>query len=159
MLDNAPTFGFTLGYYITPLFELEAQYSYANPAATALGRVSGSLNRLFHIGVQDIQLVPIINFGLPTERVRAFFGLGVGSTILNATENFGASTLASFSVSLGVKAFLSDHAGLRAEFHYVPAYLFTTGDGVELCFDYSCWNTGDRYLQQVDFRAGATFRF
>jgi hypothetical protein len=158
--DNAPTFGLTLGYNSGPALEWELQYSYANPSVTAFALDPARPDRNFSVGVHDIQLVPQINFGAPTDRLRVFIGIGAGVTILDSREAVVDTVLPSFSVSLGVKTYLSDHVGLRFEFHYVPAFLYTTGDGVELCFDQGgCWNTGNRYLQQVDFRAGATFRF
>ncbi len=158
--ENTPTFGVTLGYNSNPVLEFELQYSYANPPVTALALVPGDPNRAFGVGVHDIQLASFFNFGSPSDSLRVFLGLGGGVTILNSSEGVVDTVLPSISVSLGAKMYLSEHVGLRAEFHYVPAYLYTTGDGVELCFDEGgCWNTGNRYLQQFDIRAGATFRF
>jgi len=158
-IDNAPTFGLIFGYYINPILEVEFAYSYADPGALAIATDPRDPNRAFDIGIHDIQVGWVLNFRSPRDRVWAYFGFGLGVTILNAREGIADSTQPSFSVSLGVKAYLSDKVGLRAEVRYIPAYLYTTGSGVDLCFDNSCWNTGDRYLQQLDLRAGATFRF
>ncbi len=160
---NSPTYGFTLGYNLNPLLELEAQYSFSGPTATAVTRAPGDPNRTFGVGVNDAQIGWIANVGSPGARLRPYFGLAVGVTILHSDTGAVDSVLPSFSVSAGLKWYLSEHAGVRVEFHYIPAYLYTT-DGFEFCVDSpytgtTCWNTGDRYLQQMDVRAGATFRF
>ncbi len=158
-IENAPTYGFTFGYHISPTLEVDLEYSYADPGAIAIARDPRDPNRSFDIGIHDIQLGWVLNFWTPEARVWPYFGFALGATILNAKEGIADSAQPSLSVSLGVKAYLSEHVGLRAEVRYIPAYLYTTGNGVDLCFEYACFNTGDRYLQQLDLRAGATFRF
>lgn len=162
-IDDAPTWGATLGWNYGQYSELEIQYSHASPKATAIARSPGDPDRTFDIGINDIQLCWIGNFWSPQRRLRPYFGLGLGATILDSTESIVSGTMVSISVSAGVKFHFSGHVGLRAEVHYIPAYLYTTGTGTQWCFplgaSFSCWNTGDRYLQQLDLRAGATFRF
>lgn len=89
-----------------------------------------------------------------------YFGVGVGFTLLNGSPTLDNTVQPAFSVLLGVKTYFGKTFGGRAEFRYAPAFLYTTGNGTELCFyGGGCWNTGDRYLRQIDFRGGATFRF
>jgi len=161
-IDDAPTWGITLGWNHGPSSELEIQYSYARPKATAIAKGSGAPTGTFDIGINDIQLAWVGNLYRPQDTVRPYFGLGLGATLLDTNQSLGSDTKVSLSISAGVKVYLGGHVGLRAEVHYVPAYLYTTKDGVVWCFygaGGSCWNTGDRYLQQLDLRAGATFRF
>jgi hypothetical protein len=43
---------------------------------------------------------------------------------------------------------------------WIPAYLWTSPEGVDICdVNDICFNTGSRYMQQLELRAGATFRF
>ena len=161
-IDNAPTYGVTLGWNYGPNTELEVEYSHASPKARAIATNPANPNRSFDIGIDDIQLGWLANFNPTRSRVRPYLGLGLGATILDADQNVGGGTKVSINVTAGVKFHFSEHVGLRAEVHYIPAYLYTTGTGFEWCFDAgntNCWNTGDRYLQQLDLRAGATFRF
>ncbi len=161
-IDDAPTYGVTLGWNYGPNTELEIEYSHASPEARAIANAPGEPNRTFDIGIDDIQLSWLANFYQTRSRVRPYFGLGLGATILDADQSISGGTKVSINVTAGVKCHLGAHVGLRAEIHYIPAYLYTTRTGSEWCFDpghTNCWNTGDRYLQQLDLRAGATFRF
>jgi hypothetical protein len=124
-----------------------------------VARDPGAPSPSFDLGVHQFQFIPQLNFAPPRAKTRVYFGVGVGFTLLNGEPTIQDTIQPSFSVSLGVKHYLSRSVGLRLEFRYAPAFLYTTGNGTELCFGDSCWNTGDRYLQQVDFRGGATFRF
>lgn len=159
-VENSPTWGVTAAYAFGPSLAGEIQYSYARPKATAVARDPGTPSPTFEIGIHQFQFVPVINFAPPSASVRPYFGLGVGFTLLNGSPTLDNTVQPAFSVLLGVKTYFGKTFGLRLEFRYAPAFLYTTGDGTELCFDVgSCWNTGDRYLQQIDFRGGATVRF
>jgi hypothetical protein len=158
-VQNTPTYGVTFGYNFGPTIEGEIQYSYARPTATAIAREPGDPSPTFDLGVHQFQFIPQINFAPPRARVRPYFGVGIGFTLLNGNPTIDDTVQPSFSVSLGVKLYVAKAFGLRFEFRYAPSFLYTTGNGVDLCFEDVCWNTGDRYLQQFDFRGGATFRF
>jgi len=159
-IDNSPTWGVTGGYEFGPSLEGEIQYSYTKPKATAFARNPEIPSPTFEIGIHQFQFVGVTNFAPPGASVRPYFGLGVGFTVLNGSPTLENAVQPAFSVLLGVKAYFGKTFGLRLEFRYAPAFLYTTGDGTEFCFDVNnCWNTGDRYLHQIDFRGGATFRF
>jgi Outer membrane protein beta-barrel domain len=158
-VQNTPTYGVTFGYNFGPSLEGEIQYSYARPTARAIARDPASPSPTFDLGVHQFQFIPQINFSPPRARVRPYLGVGVGFTLLNGSPTIDDTLQPSFSVSFGVKLYLAKTFGLRFEFRYAPSFLYTTGDGWELCLEDVCWNTGDRFLQQFDFRGGATFRF
>jgi hypothetical protein len=153
-IDNAPTFGVTLGYGA-----VELGYSYANAPATSIPLDPAFPPRAFHIGIHDIQLGLLGNLASPQATWRPYLELALGATILNTDQSVGDTAYFSLGVALGVKAYLADHVGLRAEIHYVPVYLYTTGTGFTFCYEGFCWDAGARFLQQVDLRAGGTFRF
>ena len=159
-VEDSATWGVTGSYAFGPSLAGEIQYSYAQPKATAVARNPQIPSPTFDIGIHQFQFVPVINFAPPRASVRPYFGFGVGFTLINGNPTLNNTVQPAFSVLLGVKTYLGRTFGLRFEFRYAPAFLYTTGNGTELCFDVgSCWNTGDRYLQQIDFRGGATFRF
>lgn len=157
-IDNTFTFAFSLGYMLNPLLETEINYSYATPVATATA--PGDTSPPFDIGMHEFQAGILLFLASPDARTRVYFELLLGATVLNTSRDVGDTVKFTPGISLGVKTYPSKHVGVRAEIHYTPMYLYTTGTGTELCFDYGgCWDTGARYLQQVDLRAGATFRF
>jgi hypothetical protein len=159
-IDNAPTYGFALGYNLNRNYEAEIQYSYASPAATGVPRTPHDPILSFDMSMHEIQVGFLGYFVDPGPRVRPYLELLLGASILKTDRSIVDAVKFTPGISLGVKAFLSDHVGLRAEVRYDPMYLWTTGTGTWLCFeDGGCWDTGARYLHQVEFRGGANFRF
>jgi len=159
-IDNAPTWGVASEYNLNRNYGVELQYSYASVGATAIALLPQTLDRSFHVGMHDFQVGLLAYLSEPTERLRPFLELALGATVLNSDQRLDEQVQFSLGVSLGVKYYFSDHVGLRAEVHYVPVYLYSTGSDIWWCGSESiCWDTGARYLQQVDLRAGATFRF
>jgi hypothetical protein len=159
-LSNTPTWGVTLGYDLSPGLAVEAQYSYARPKATWIPWDSSQSRYQFEIGVHDFQLAGLVQLPIETPDFLVYAGLGGGATILNTSEAVGDTAKFSFSLSLGVKRYYSRHVGLRFEARWIPAYLWTSPEGVDICdVNDVCFNTGNRYMQQLEFRGGATFRF
>ena len=157
-IDNTFTFAFSLGYNVSPSWGTELNYSYANPGAIAVA--PGDASPAFDIGMHEFQAGLLLYLAPPEARTRVYLELLLGATVLNTSRDVGDTVKFTPGISLGVKTYPSEHVGVRAEIHYTPMYLYTTGNGTTLCFDYGgCWDTGARYLQQVDLRAGATFRF
>jgi hypothetical protein len=159
-LSNTPTWGVTLGYDVSPGLAVEAQYSYARTEATWIPWDSSQSRYQFEIGVHDFQLAGLVQVPIEEPDFLVYAGLGGGVTILNTSEAVGDTAKFSFSLSLGVKRYYSRHVGLRFEARWIPAYLWTSPEGVDICdVNDVCFNTGNRYMQQLEFRGGATFRF
>jgi hypothetical protein len=156
---STPSYGVSFGYNFGPVLEGEIQYSYARPTAIALARDPQQPSPSFDLGVHQFQFISQVNFAPPRAKTRVYLGVGVGFTLLNGRPTIDDTLQPSFSVSLGVKFYLAKTFGLRFEFRYAPSFLYTTGDGWDICLEDVCWNTGDRYLQQLDVRGGATLRF
>ena len=159
-LSNTPTWGVTLGYDVSPHLAVEVQYSYARPEATWIPWDSSGSRYQFKIGVQDFQLAGLLQAPIEDPDFLVYAGLGGGVTILDTSQAVGDTTKFSFSLSLGVKRYYFKHVGLRFEARWIPAYLWTSPEGVDICdVNDLCINTGNRFMQQLEFRAGATFRF
>lgn len=160
-VDDAPTWGVALGYGPNPNWEFELQYSYTKAPATAIGTNPRVVNQSFDLGLHDFQLGALGYLASAQEKLRPYFELSLGTTLINTGEGFGNTARFSLAVALGLKYYFNEHLGPRAEVHYIPVYLYSSGDsGVLICIDeYTCWDTGSRFLQQVDLRAGLTFRF
>lgn len=159
-LSNTPTWGVTLGYDISPSLAVEAQYSYARPDATWIPWDPSQPRYQFEIGVHDFQLTALGQVPIEEPDFLAYAGLGGGATILDTSNAVGETVKFSFSLSLGVKRYYSEHVGLRLEARWIPAYLWTSPEGVDICdVNDLCINTGNRFMQQLELRVGATFRF
>ncbi len=159
-VDDAPTWGVSLGYGPNPNWEFELQYSYTRAPARAIGANPAIVNQSFDLGLHDFQLGVLGYLAPAQEKLRPYVELSLGTTLINTGEGFGNTAHFSLAVALGLKYYFNEHLGLRAEVHYIPVYLYSSGEGgIWLCIDTICWDTGSRFLQQVDLRAGLTFRF
>ena len=160
-VDDAPTWGVSLAYGPNPNWEFELQYSYTKAPATAIGVNPAILNQSFDLGLHDFQLGVLGYLASAQEKLRPYAELSLGTTLINTGEGFGNKARFSLAVALGLKYYFHEHLGLRAEVHYIPVYLYSSGEsGVLICIDeFTCWDTGSRFLQQFDLRAGLTFRF
>jgi len=159
-IENTPTYGFALGYSLNRNWQTELLYTYAGPAAMAVARTPQDPDISFDMSMNEFQLGLLGYFVDPGPRIRPYLELLLGATVFKTDRSIVDAVKFSPGIALGVKAYVSDHVGLRAEVRYAPVYLYTTGTGTWLCFDNGgCWDTGARYLQQVDFRGGVNFRF
>jgi hypothetical protein len=165
-LDNAATFGLALDWRFDRYADAEIQYSYTKSPATSIvvDPLTGSIQRgqPYDMGIHDVTFGFLANF-LPAGRpVRPYLGLGLGFTVLVPSNDFSSETKFTFSIAGGVRAYTSEHFGLRFEARWAPVYLFSTGPGGYTCdllnFVCSSNDTG-HVIQQADFRLGAIFRF
>jgi hypothetical protein len=132
-LSNTPTWGVTFGYGASSGLAVEAQYSYARTEATWIPWDSSGSTYQFKIGVRDFQLALLVHVPIEEPDFVVYAGLGGGATILNTSEAVGDTAKFSFSLSLGVKRYYSRHVGLRFEARWIPAYLWTSPEGVDIC--------------------------
>ena len=98
----------------------------------------------FEIGVHDFQLAGLVQVPIEDPDFLVYAGLGGGVTILDTSKAVGETAKFSFSLSLGVKRYYSRHVGLRFEARWIPAYLWTSPEGVDICdVNDVCFNTGE----------------
>lgn len=163
-LGDAATFGLAFDWKIDRYGDIEVQYSYTNSTATTLlqTETAGLVPVApYDIGIHDVTFGAIVNLLGPDKPVRPYLGVGVGFSVLDPYNAFPAETKLLFSLSGGVRAYLSNRFGLRFEARWVPVYLFSRGGGMD-CDPLwvVCWSTNESHvLQQADFRLGAIFRF
>ena len=160
-IDDTPVYSVSAGYNLGPVFAVELFYGYAAPSAIVRGRSAAEPDRAVGLSIHEVQPGLIAYFAPPDENVRPYAELLVGFSVFGDHEGIGSDNVRlTPGLSLGTKVFFGEHVGVRAEVHYTPMFLYTTDNGELICFEENiCWNTGDRYLQQVDVRAGVTFRF
>jgi hypothetical protein len=159
---NAATFGLALDWRVDPYLDLETQYSYTNSPATATVSSPDAGRREYDMGIHDVTFGFLGNFVRAGRPVRPYLALGLGFTVLDPSNERSATTKFTFSLAGGVRAYFSEHFGLRLEVRWAPVYLFSTGPGTcdwlpftDLCVS----NDEGHVIQQTDFRLGAIFRF
>jgi hypothetical protein len=165
-LANAATFGLALDWRLVPYADAEIQYSYTNSPATSIvvDPTTGAIQRgrPYDMGIHDVTFGFIVSLLPQGKPVQPYLGLGLGFTVLVPNNDFSSETKFTFSVAGGVRAYTSEHFGLRFEARWAPVYLFSTGPGGYTCdplyFVCSSNDTG-HVIQQADFRLGAIFRF
>jgi hypothetical protein len=162
-VGNTPVYSLTMGYKLGPVVEAELGYSYARPPGTAIGRALTEPNRPVKLTIHEFQPGILAYLAPPDAAVRPYAEVLLGLSVFGDHEGINGDDTVKLTpgFSVGAKGYFSDHVGVRAEIHYTPMFLYTTGDSTQLCIedDLICWDVGGRYLQQVDVRAGVTFRF
>jgi hypothetical protein len=162
-VGNTAVYSFTLGYKVGPVFEAELGYSYARPPGTAIARSLSETNLPLKLTIHEFQPGILAYFAPPDAVVRPYVEVLLGLSVFGDHEGISSDDTVKMTpgLSLGAKGYFSDQVGVRAEIHYTPMFLYTTADSTELCIEDNliCWDVGGRYLQQVDVRAGVTFRF
>jgi hypothetical protein len=157
-LANAATYGLALDWGIGRYGDLEVQYGNTNSPAEVLIPDGGPANRNYDMGIHDVTFGILGNFVREGRPVRPYLGLGLGFTVLVPSNDLSSQTKFTIGIAGGVRAYLSDHFGLRVEARWAPAYLFTTG-GCDLEY-FGCTTSGSGHvIEQADFRLGTIFRF
>lgn len=125
--------------------------------------VGWSTTTVADLAVDTIQAGVLWQSGRTRDRVRGYFDVLFGATILSPSKSsVPMSTLTRFSASFGggVKLYMNEHLGLRAGVRYMPVYInsklsYTSCHPYWGCYGY--YNT--TYLHQVDASAGLILRF
>jgi opacity protein-like surface antigen len=160
-LENHATFGIAFDLRVDRAGDLEIQYSYTDSPGlrtTSSPPTSQSLDVVVH----DVIFGILVNLAPPERRVRPYVGLGLGFSVVDPSGNAPSLTRFAFSLSGGIKAYPSEHYGLRLEVRWVPVYLYSIPTGGYDCNFGGLWCTpaGNAQLfEQVDFRLGASLRF
>jgi hypothetical protein len=156
-IESGFTWGGTVGVLFADVWEAEFMWSRQDSALSAetIGFPKTTLfnmnvnqfqgNVLIHIADSDAKLIPYVVFGL-------------GTTVFDPdVEGLGSLTKFSYGLGLGIKAYLTDHAGIRTQFRFTPTYIDTT-PGI-FC-DLFCYvvDVAD-WTNQFEFTVGASLRF
>lgn len=157
-LGNAATYGLALDWRLNPYGDAELQYSFTSSPAVSTSPGDGRVARGFDMGIHDVTLGFVGNATPVGQPVRPYFSVGVGFTVLAPSNELPAQAKLTVAFAAGVRAYFSDHYGLRLEARYTPVYLFSTGPCQWEWFLCTGGSTG-HVIQQSDFRLGVTFRF
>ncbi len=161
-LGNAATFGLAVDWGFDPYADLEFQYGYTDSPATVTLPDVDPARRTYDMGIHVVTFGLLANLAPVGRPFRPYLGLGLGFTVLVPFNELTATTKFTFSIAAGIRAYLSEHFGLRFEARWAPVYLFSTGPGGYYCdlvnLECTSRNTG-HVLHQTDVRLGTIFRF
>jgi opacity protein-like surface antigen len=157
-LANAATYGLALDWRLNPYGDAELQYSYTSSPAATTNPSNGQVTRGYDMGIHDVILAVVANTAPIGKPIRPYISIGVGFTVLVPSNEFAAKTKFTVAFAAGVRAYFSEHYGVRLEARYTPVYLFSTGPCAWEWFLCTGGGTG-HVIQQSDFRLGVIFRF
>lgn len=163
--QDAFSFGFTLGYFVTPSVSLEFRWDRQSTKLEAGGTTTTEIADFdvdnYHGGVA-------YHFGEEDAQVRPFLFIGLGATsygnvefsALGQPRTIDGDTRFSGSASLGLKLYPGRSAGLRLEARWTPTYIKSDAEGWWCDPFYGCYVVGDaQYANQFEFTGGITLRF
>jgi Outer membrane protein beta-barrel domain len=156
-IESGYAWGATVGILFADVWEAEFMWSRQDSelSAETIGFPKTNLfnmnvnqfhgNVLIHIADSDSSLIPYVLFGL-------------GTTVFDPdVESLKSLTKFSYGLGLGIKAYFTEHAGIRTQFRFTPTYIATTPG---LFCDLYCYvvDVAD-FANQWEFTAGASLRF
>ena len=158
------SFGMTLEYALKRNLTLELFWSHQDSELDINFRQAppaGYDNRLTHLNVDSFQLGVLWMLGLSRDRIRPYFDVTLGMSLLTPAPQFSSLARFSGSIGAGAKFRISDGLGFRLGLRFLPVYLASTSDGYGYCDPwYGCYTYYDsNYLLQWDAHTGLTFRF
>jgi hypothetical protein len=157
---DAFSWGARIGFNVNPHFEIGFLF---NDQASTL-QLGGPIN--YKVGDESIYNYHgyfAFNFEDPHAAVRPYIFGGLGATdygsISTGLGNFNGNSRFSTTWGAGVKAWVSQSVGLRAEFRWTPTYITTNSAGW-WCGYYGCYLVGNaQYSNQYELAGGIIFRF
>jgi opacity protein-like surface antigen len=152
--ESGPTYGFTVGYFVSQMVQLEFLMSRQQTGIEAAGvKISDASHTQYHGNV-------LFHFGDDDSRVRPYVLVGFGASNINpdlpAADNV---TKFSFGIGGGVKTYFSDHVGMRFQVRLAPTYV--TEEPALFCDPFGfCWGVHTPvYSYQTEATVGVNFRF
>ena len=170
-ITSGGSWGFTVGYYITPRAEVEFLYSRQFSTFEASGPSSSV--ELADMSIDNYHGNFVYNFAAGDSKFIPFAFGGLGMTHYSPGElknlpvvNPGLTTIDgetrfSSTWGAGVKAYVSPRVGLRVSARWTPTYIKSDDAGLWCDPFYGvCWVVADAdYSNQFGFDGGVTFRF
>ena len=160
------SYSLTLGYFVTPNWQLEALWS-RQPTQLEVGGTNSA--DIGDMNFDNIHGIASYHFGEPDAVTRPYFSLGAGVTMSGDLEFIGPNNQArsidgatrfSGTLGAGVKIYPSDTVGLRLGARWTPTYIKSDAEGWWCDPYWGCYVVGDaQYANQFEFSAGLSLRF
>lgn len=151
---SGETYGFTAGYFVSQMVQLEFLLSRQQTGIEAAGvKISDASHTQYHGNV-------LFHFTDEDAKVRPYVLVGFGASTVSP-DLPGADSVTKFSFGLGggVKTYFTDHVGLRFQARLAPTYV--TEDPALFCDPFGfCWAVDTAvYSYQTEATVGVTFKF
>jgi opacity protein-like surface antigen len=171
-ITSGGSWGFTVGYFVTPNVEIEFLYGRQFSSLEAGGEFAVD-TKIADMSVDNYHGLFTYNYGESDARMRPFVFGGLGATHYSpgdVTLDFVPSgvqgsldTATKFSTTWGggVKFYPSPNVGVKVTGKWTPTYIKSDAGGL-WCdpFYPTCWVIADvDYSNQFEFSGGVTFRF
>jgi hypothetical protein len=157
-IEDGLTWGATVDVAATELVDFEFLWSRQESALSARSFGIPGSTRIFDMAVSQYHGNLLLHFAENDRRVRPFLFLGAGATYFNPDmDGVRSETRFSYAAGGGLKAYATDHAGVRVQFRFTPTYITSTPQMFCGLFCYTV-NVGD-YTYQGEVSAGLALRF
>ncbi len=158
-LDGGLDWGFNVGGLVGENIGIEFMFN----RVTSQMSVKDTGEELFNLNTNQYDVNFLYHFGTRESKARPYFLAGMGATKFQPhSDEFDISSVTKFNLGFGggVKAYFTDHFGIRGELRYTPTYLSTTTDGIFCISGNGCFvDEAQNWLNQLDFTVGTIFRF
>jgi opacity protein-like surface antigen len=144
-------FSFQGARFFTPHWGVEASFSQQFSSYDIT--VRGETGPLFSFDIAQLHADVVYEFGATGARLRPFVLAGAGAAFFSSAD-LPVETKLSAGVGGGIKFFLSEFVGLRAQVRYRPVFLDADGD--DFCDPFGFCQSS---LQRFDVAAGVSLRF
>jgi opacity protein-like surface antigen len=146
------TWGVQVSRSLTPKWTAEISWA-RQSSALKLETGAGSVE-LFSMNVAELHANALRLFGETDAKLRPFAFAGLGATFLSGRD-LNSETKLSFGIGAGIKYFLWEKIGFRAQAAYKPTILSDGGSG-RYCDPFGFCQGA---LHQLEFSGGVSYRF
>lgn len=161
--DNM-SFGLTFEYQVHQNAAIEFLWSHQSTSleASYLGnRPGGAVDIDSDLSIDTIQIGGLWQSGRNGDKVRGYFDLLIGASILSPDSPYDSLTRFSATIGGGAKFYFNDRIGARLGVRWMPVYINSSDSGYIYCDPYwGCYNYyNNNYLYQTDASAGLIIKF
>ncbi|MCL4807685.1 MAG: outer membrane beta-barrel protein [Thermoanaerobaculia bacterium] len=158
------TYGLTVEYPVHPSFNVEFLWSHqdTNLEADFRGAPPAGIDPQFaDLKIDTFQIGGLWQSGRGGDKVRWYFDLLLGATVLNPSADYESLSRFSMSLGGGAKFQFSNNVGLRLGARWMPVYINSADSGYYWCDPYwGCYEYYDtNYLNQLDTHLGLSIKF
>lgn len=158
-VNNSLSFGTFIDRSLTENFQAEFMWNSNRTQTAEHDSISGQYTNAYNTDIDQFHFGILYMFRSPEKKLRPYAAAGLGFTHF---ENSGANanqTAFSYGVGGGVKYYLTNHLGFRADARYVPTY--ENSSPQEFCDQFgNCYTANQRnFLNRGNFTGGVIIRF
>ncbi len=156
-IESGFTWGGTVGVLFADVWEAEFMWSRQDSELSA-ETIGFPKTTLFKMNVNQFHGNVLISIADADSSIIPYVLFGLGTTVFDPdVEGLNGLTKFWYGLGLGIKAYFTDHAGIRTQFRFTPTYIAST-PGIFCEFYCYVVDVAD-YANQFEFTVGASLRF